>query len=377
MRNWRVAEGMLWDELPKDKSLDDRVPNHSPRWRRNAAVLCAFAAAMNALACAVFPDFSQRLTPVIDDFTDASFSANWYVCHRDENAFAIVTAPGKSFNAAQMTVNRRPDLGLFALARHGGCRPEDGGPYEPGKIEERAELWEADGLKPPFGTEVWYRFDMWIGPTISTNDDNRLVIGQWKEDGGHSPMVAQRFVDQRFTITVEQDNNDPASVAAGNTDCRVYVAHDASFAAAAAAGGEAPDRMASILRADGKFFTGSVAHDPQDVIHPLPNALDASPPPCAARDITWKTHNLLPDVFDKWTKMVYHIKAATDASGILEVWANDQPIVTVRGRFGFRDHQSDGQYFKFGPYRNHVTYSTVVMLAHYVRGPNREGVDRP
>ena len=37
MRNWRVAEGMLWDELPKDKSLDDRVPNHSPRWRRNEA----------------------------------------------------------------------------------------------------------------------------------------------------------------------------------------------------------------------------------------------------------------------------------------------------------------------------------------------------
>jgi hypothetical protein len=331
------------------------------------------AALLAALTLSSVPGLSQQPAPVKDDFAGPEFSANWYVCHRNENAFAIDKPPGQAFNAAQMTVNRRPDLGLFALERHGGCRPEDGAPYDPGKIDERAELWEADAVKLPFGTDVWYRFDMWIDPAISPDDDNRLVIGQWKEDGGHSPMVAQRFVDRHFTISVEQDESDPASVAAGNTDCRVYVAHDASFAAAMVSG-TAPARVAALVRANGNLLTASVAHDPLEVVHPLPNAaLDASSPLCA-RDIAVTPHNLLPDAFGKWTRMLFHIKAAPDASGLLEVWANDQPIVTVRGRFGFRDHQADGQYFKFGPYRDHVTYTTVAMLAHYARGRTRDEV---
>jgi hypothetical protein len=330
-------------------------------------------AALVSVVLGATPALNQPLSPLKDDFAGPNLSANWYVCHRDENSFAIVKAPAADFNAAQITVNRRPDLGLFALGRHEGCRPEDGGPYDPGKIDERAELWEADTLKLQFGTEVWYRFDMWIDPTISTNDDNRLVIGQWKEDGGHSPMVAQRFVNRRFTIDVEHDNDDPASASAGNTDCRIYVAHDAAFAASASSVG-ARAAFGATLHAQGNFFTGSIAHDPQDTVHTVPQALDANPSTCDP-DIRVTPLNLLPDTFGKWTKMVYHIKAAADTNGLLEVWANDQPIVTVTGRIGFRDHRADKQYFKFGPYRNHVPYTTAAMLANYARGSTSKDVE--
>jgi hypothetical protein len=330
-------------------------------------------AALALVGLAATPALSQTFSPLKDEFAGPDFSAIWYVCHRAENAFAIIKAPNANFNAAQATVNRRPDLGLFALARHEGCRPEDGGPYDPGAVEERAELWEADTVKLQFGTEVWYRFDMWIDPAISTNDDNRLVIGQWKEDGSHSPMVAQRFVNRRFTIDVEQDNDDPASVAAGNTDCRIYVAHDAAFAASASSA-DARSALGAQIYARGNFLTASIAHDPQDTVHAVSQALDASSLSCA-HDVKVTSLNLLPDTFGKWTRMVYHIKATADANGLLEVWANDQPIVTVSGRIGFGDHRADKQYFKFGPYRNHVSYTTIGMLANYARGSTRKEVE--
>ena len=269
-----------------------------------------------------------------DDFAGPGFSRDiWYPCYRDENALSIVPIPEGGFNAAMLVVNPRRDLEPIAWRPpHSGCRHQAGADYRRDNNEERAELWEADGKHLKFGTEVWYRFSMYIDPTIPRSDGNRLVIGEWKEDGSHSPMVAQRFVNRHFTITIEQDNDAPARTK-GDGDCRILVAHDQA----------------------------------------LPGS--ATDPGLCATGIDVRSFRDLPNVFGRWTLMMYHLRASVDGDGILEVWADGLPIVRVAGRIGFRDHRADRQYFKFGPYRDHVAYSTYAMLAKFARGSTRADVD--
>jgi hypothetical protein len=306
--------------------------------------------------------------PVRDNFAGAEFSpAIWFVCHRPENAFGIVPAPELGLNAAQMVV-RHPDLGRFTPSAHRGCRPDDG-LYDPGDGEERAELWEADALKQPFGTEIWTRFRMWIDPKIPAGDATRLVIGQWKEDGGHSPMLAQRFTGRRFTITIGQDNDDPARDTQ-DVDCRVIIAHDAAFGIAARAGATGEPTAVS---GEGAFLGGSLGYDRNEVVHGVAVAPGRAPP--CARDILVTGHRLLPEIFGRWTTMLYHIKAAVDGNGLVELWADGDKIVTVTGRIGFRDAVGRKQYFKFGPYRRHAPYPTLARLATYARGATREEVE--
>jgi len=45
-------------------------------------------------------------------------------------------------------------------------------------------------------------------------------------------MLAQRFTGRHFTITIGQDNDDPARDPE-DVDCRVIIAHDAGFGRAA------------------------------------------------------------------------------------------------------------------------------------------------
>jgi polysaccharide lyase-like protein len=306
-----------------------------------------------------------------DDFAGPGFSTEiWYPCFRDENVLSIVPIPEVGFNAAMLVVNPRKDIEPIGWQpRHRGCGQQAGGSYHPDKNDERAELWEADSNHLKFGTEVWYRFSMYIDPTIPRSDGNRLVIGEWKEDGGHSPMVAQRFKNRHFTITVEQDDDTPDRMK-GDDDCRILVAQDdglPSLGLADVAGESGLSSAAPPLQESSVWAPGG--HD-LDVAQGTVAGLS----PCGT-GITIRTFQNLPNVFGRWTVMMYHLRASVDGDGILEVWANGAPIVTVTGRIGFRDHQAGRQYFKFGPYRDHVAYSTYAMLAKFARGPTRADVD--
>jgi hypothetical protein len=290
-----------------------------------------------------------------DDFAGTRFATgNWYPCFRDENVLSIVPVPGNGFNAAMLLVNPRDEMGSMAVRPSRDGRPQQVGTHcHRDKNVERAELWEASSNQLRFGTEVWYRFSMYIDPTIPRTDHNRLVIGEWKEDGGHSPMVAQRFVDRHFTITIEQDNDNPAR-SEGAHDCRILVAHDESF----------------VTSVRDPLPLASAGHDGRAAVKGGAMASTG-----CARDINVRSFQNLPNVFGTWTTMMYHLKASTDGNGILEVWANGVPIVRVTGRIGFRDHSAGRQYFKFGPYRDHVPYSTYAMLAKFARGPTRADVE--
>src|SRR6266481_8736961 len=176
----------------------DQRPLSAIGLRGFVVTAAAFAVAVTMLSAALIePSEAQRLR---DDFNGPGFSTDiWYPCFRDENSLSIVPAPEGGFNAALLLVNPRGDIDPIALRPlHSGCRPAVGTDYRRDNKEERAELWEADSNHLKFGAEVWYKFSMYIDPTIPRTDGNRLVIGEWKEDGGHSPMLAQRFVNRHF-----------------------------------------------------------------------------------------------------------------------------------------------------------------------------------
>lgn len=93
-----------------------------------------------------------------------------------------------------MTATVRPRVGIQAFApaaTHSGCRDADGN-YEPDGRNERAELWEEDSVWLPLGTDIWYRFDMYVDDSVVPGAD-RTVIGQWKQTSGPldaSPVLA-------------------------------------------------------------------------------------------------------------------------------------------------------------------------------------------
>jgi hypothetical protein len=305
-----------------------------------------------------------------DDFDTGRFGPQWIPCYRHENEISIVDVPDQGFRAAKLVIRNILQSTLFGMFLEHDCLPNLVTSPEK-STDERAELWEADSIWLRFGTEVWYGFSMYIDP--DTRAEERLVIGQWKESGNHGPMLAQRFNGRHFTLTIEQENmvadRDPA-----DTECRIYIAHDASFDPAA--GGDLPHPKLTFLSGDSKLDPPSplsFEHDPNDVIHDR-RAIELNEVHLCARDVHIAAHGNLPDPWGRWTRMLYHIRATADSAGLIEVWADDKPIATVTGRIGFHEGATALQYFKFGPYRNHPGYDSYAMLARYTRAPRREDI---
>ncbi len=313
-----------------------------------------------------------------DDFSSGGLSPrNWFICRRPENEFKLVQTADSPSHALEVTVRPRQDLAVFAMIMaHPGCA-NSGVPFEPEK-DERAELWEADAIRLDHGTDVWYRFSFLVDPGLPV-DAGRLVIGQRKQANsatGSSPSIAQRFNGRAFTITIEQDNTAPGHPPE-NTQCRIWVAADAR-AARAAGGSEAHglSLLARTGRAAGEpAELPSLGHDERDVSHGATLRPDgtATPLPCR-RDVEVEQLGVLPDAFGRWVTMLYHIRL-DGSSGLVEIWADGQPIARVRGRIGFRTNGPGKQYFKFGPYREPQSYATYARLAQYARGFRREDVE--
>lgn len=158
----------------------------------------AISRCVHVISCSILITACTRT--VRDDFTGPEISqANWFVCERPENEFDIIQPTDQPFRAVRMTVHPRRSSAFLKLDRS-TCADRENSQAK--GEDERAELWEADRVMQPFGTEVWYRFSMFIDPTVR-NGGKRLVIGQWKQSGGLSPFLAQRFTGRAFTITVQ------------------------------------------------------------------------------------------------------------------------------------------------------------------------------
>ena len=339
---------------------------HWPVSARHGGRLARQCAGVLLLAAAIWLGSPHAVPAQVirDNFDSGTFDKTiWALCNRKENEFAIVKDADAGFFAAKMTIRPYPEMMLFGLVeRSRNCIGEK--PFD--DKSERAEIWEADAVRLRFGADIWYGFTMFIDGSVSP-EESRLVIGQWKGPNDDSPMIAQRFQAHVFSITIEQRNNAPGHDK-DDTQCRIVVAHDAKFPLAQQ--GDRPDFFA-LFEKENKggpigLFVGSLGHDRAETVH--------TPLPCRT-DIAIEPHNDLPDPFGRWTRMIYHFRVAGDANGYLDIWADDVPIVTVRGRIGFPGSSNDIQYFKFGPYRDRAHLNGIyAMLARYARGPRKEDV---
>jgi hypothetical protein len=261
---------------------------------------------------------------------------------------------------------------------------------------QRAEIRTAKASWPTFGDEVWYQFSFRISGDVPSTGSARSVIGQWKGPGDASPMLAQRFDNGVFHITV-QDNETRRVVAKAEGD------PDALVTAQVALGRLNPldetvvngiktlqslDLLTkSQPRVAREFFKEDLlktlkpeaaAPDSQKLSDTLGiadsaavsqfNALSFVAEPDkylgqADIDIQPEQNRPLPDPRKGWVDMMYRIKPGrTDneygprTPGEIDIWANGEKIVSVRGNIGATLKKSAqlplvGPYFKFGIYR--------------------------
>jgi hypothetical protein len=68
---------------------------------------------------------------------------------------------------------------------------------------QRAELRLHGNLRPLYGEEVFFGFSFRMSGDIQPFGSNRTIIGQWKAPGDDSPILAQRFDNGVFHITIQ------------------------------------------------------------------------------------------------------------------------------------------------------------------------------
>ena len=213
-------------------------------------------------------------------------------------------------------------------------RASDNGCVGDPKPCQRNEIRVVEDLLIPFGTDAWYGFSFRVDGYVDPNDSNRLVIGQWKEQSGGSPFVAQRFDDRVFRITVQ------------DSECRAIIAEMPT----------GPGRPGGLL-----FL---ISHRMQCTRAPEIKLTPANP-----------ADHILPNPYRAWVDMVYRIRGGRDGDGLVEVWANGECVVRAEGTIGNRDFGGPRQYFKFGVYRDKVAYLTRIHFDSFKRAASHREID--
>lgn len=275
------------------------------------------------MAAAAAPASAQEWKDnLVDGFDGSDFAGGGGLYYRDnfEQSAGIV-----EFQQTE----KRTGAGALKL----GVKPICSADSE--NCSERAEIWEKTKLRVPYDEPVWYGFAVKFAEPVPS-DKHRYVIAQWKREigpeavGNFSPFLALRVYNGRLFATVETNyypglsenpKGVPASCEAGATQVwlrpetnqiRALVATDSEWRAD-----------------DGALF--NACSDRLEVIdrgHPLPRPGSG------------------------WIDFAILSQPGPDGTGRIEIFANDQWIVSVKGHIGHNDKGlEENQYFKFGPYR--------------------------
>jgi hypothetical protein len=278
-----------------------------------ALFLCFAFACHHAHAC----------TPMADSFEGPKLDT--------EKWSTIQLLPGRSrFEPIDETSGPR----AYALT----VGPEDRGC---GEDCQRNEIRESSHYRTVFGEECWYAFRFRIEGDIPILGSQRWVIGQWKQQNGYSPFLAQRFDNGVFHITVESGEQ------------RVLLAK---------ADGD-PQQVARAL-IGGDLSAFRFLHDRYRFTGKRKLALDVGDDP------------ILPNPKNNWVEMMYRVRGGFDGSGVVEVWADRRFIIRATGPIGAEGAEGPGQYFKFGQYRTLMTGTSTIWIDDFRRGPRREDVER-
>lgn len=226
---------------------------------------------------------------------------------------------------------------------------------------ERAEIWERTELRVPYDEGVWYGFAVKFGDPIP-QDDHRYLIAQWKREidpgaeGDFSPFLALRLRNGKLFATVETNYVEPdaASSAVGGPDCKA-------------------GRTPVWLRPETNQMRALVATDASWT--PEDGELFAA---CTDAIAVTDHGNHLPAPSSGWIDFAIYTRPGPDGSGHIEIYANDKPIVTVRGHIGHADKGlGENQYFKFGPYRAAHNTEWTLYYDDFRRSPNCKDVLSP
>jgi len=210
---------------------------------------------------------------------------------------------------------------------------------------QRMEVREARALQLPSGSDVWYAFSFKLSGDIPRRGSTRWVVGQWKQETAAidpSPFLAQRFDNGVFHVTIE-DNG-----------CRTAIASaEGDFNTASLATGELPLKG---------VWAGLGLLEPEA---PVSCSTDIGIQPGAA--------SRLPNPHGSWVRMVYHMRAALDGQGLVEVYANGDLVVRANGSIGYPTRAGARQYFKIGQYRDVMPGEAILYFDCFVRSLTREG----
>lgn len=233
---------------------------------------------------------------------------------------------------------------------------------------QRNEIRIANKKRCLFGDEVWYRFRFRIDGRTPSPGSVRWVIGQWKQESGGSPFLAQRFDNGVFHITVQHnDSRILVTKAPGNPNARIqapdqrgFRVHDRRIRRVVWGGIETMPINTDIDRGPHQVF----------LFRDTPQFFGKT-----GTDITVELSGdpVLPDPKQDWVEMTYRVRGGRDGSGLIEIWANGVFKARVTGTIGNDDVAGPTQYFKFGHYRDiHDSFDT----AHFYFDDFRRSRDR-
>ncbi len=194
---------------------------------------------------------------------------------------------------------------------------------------QRNEIRTSPNYRINFGQEAWYNFSFRLDGKLPDRNTQRWVTGQWKQQCGGSPFLAQRFDRGVFQITV-QDNN-----------CRVVVASSAGL-----------DRPLPFTRYTGAR-KGSAAKTGR---------------PCRSDiKVEYSANPTLPNPNRNWVDMSYRVRGGRNGTGLIEIWADGRFIARVTGSIGYDYSSGPKQYFKFGIYRAPVPGASTARIDRFRR----------
>ena len=254
-----------------------------------------------------------------DDFEGAKeLSARWWM--------------GQALAGRYWIDERQSRTGRHALAL--GIRESDRGC---GSRCQRNEIRTDPNLRLKFGQDTWISFSFRIQEDAFRHANRRWISGQWKQETGGSPFLAQRFDHGVFHIAVHDEH------------CRILVAKgDGDLVPV----GTTVDTK----KVEGHTFaTGKQPYGCNTDVR-----VDSSADP------------ILPDPFGNWVDMTYHVRGGRQGRGLIEIWANGRFIARVTGSIGYSQVAGPTQYFKFGIYRDAVPGSTTVHLDDFKLTSGRE-----
>jgi hypothetical protein len=231
------------------------------------------------------------------------------------------------------------------------------GREETPQISQRAEILERPDLWVPYNEGIWYGFAVKFAEPIP-QDDHRYVIAQWKREiagtqGDFSPFLALRLNRGKLFATVETNLVKTTRAASQGQATRCEAGETAVW-----------------LRPETNQTRALVATDA------LWTSDDGKRFSACTRDIVAiKRGNSLPTPASGWIDFVIYSKPGPDGTGLIEIFANDKWVVTVKGRIGHGDKGlGQFQYFKFGPYRATHHDSWTLYYDEFRRSVNRADV---